>query len=37
MKKLIFAALVSLCTLTGFVSVANADYFGDSKQTKDGI
>ena len=37
MKKLIATALIAFSALSGITAVANADYFGTSKQTQDGM
>ena len=36
MKKLIATALIAFSALSGISAVANADYFGTSKQTQEG-
>jgi hypothetical protein len=36
MKKFIATALIAFSTLSGISAVANADYFGTSKQTLEG-
>jgi len=37
MKKLIATALIALSALSGIAATAHADYFGNERQTQQGI